>query len=102
MRATPLTCASMTCDTLSSTAWPDAALLGQGFVVDDVDVGARLVDGDGGLRDGYPRRRVGILDDHAHGLAVGQRAVLVVERGAHDLAIGLGIDRDVDEVELAL
>ena len=36
---------------------------------------------------------------HAHRLAVGQRVVLVGEHRAHDLAVGLGIDRDVEEVD---
>jgi len=79
-----------------------ATLLGHVLVVHDIDVGAGLVDGDGGLWDGDHGRRLGVFENHPHGLAVGQRRIGIVEGGAHDLAVGLGIDRDVDEVELAL
>src|SRR5476649_2517961 len=61
-----------------------------------------LVDRNRGLRHGDHGGRRGRFDHHAQRLAVGERIVLVVEHRPHDLAVGLGIDRDVDEIDLAL
>src|SRR5258708_6823241 len=47
------------------------------LVVDHEEIGPRLIEGDGLLRDRYDGLRLAVLEDHADGLAVGQHAVLV-------------------------
>ena len=78
------------------------ALFDHVLVVDHEDVGARLVERDCGLRDRDHHRRLCVLENHAYRHAVGQDVVLVREHRTDDLSVGLRIDRDIDEVDLAL
>ena len=88
--------------TRALSAETDAALLDFIVLADDKDVGAGLVDGDGGLRDHHDLVAALFFDDHANRLAAGENVVGIWEHRPDRLTVGSRIDLDVEKIDATL
>ena len=72
------------------------------FRIDDEHEAASLVGREGRCGDDGQLYRRGFRDRDPQSHPIGQMAFLVGEHRSHELTISLGIDNDIEEIDLAL
>src|SRR5439155_16569790 len=87
---------------LADRADPDATLLDLIILTDHEHVGARLIDGDAGIRDYHDLVASLFFDDHANRLAASENVVGIGEHRPDDLAVGSWIDLDIEKIDATL